>query len=62
MSSGLSKKEKLRSVILPFNMKERLSSMLNILMRSIERLKSELREVKLEMTTVKRRKMDKEKL
>jgi L-arabinose isomerase len=53
-------KEKFGPVIPLFNVNERLSSMLDISMRSVERLKSEVREIGHDMME-KKRKMDEEK-
>jgi hypothetical protein len=53
-------KEKLGPIIPLFNVNERLSSMLNMSMRSVERLKNEMRKIEHEMTASKR-KMDEEK-
>jgi len=53
-------KKKFGPVIVPFNVNERLSSMLDISMRSPERLKSEMREVEHDMME-RKRKMGKEK-
>jgi Sec-independent protein translocase protein TatA len=53
-------KEKLGPVIPLYNVNERLSSMLNISIRSIGRLKNEMREVENSMME-KKRKMDEEK-
>ena len=53
-------KEKFGPVIPLFNVNERLSSMLDISIRSVERLKSEMREIGHDMME-KKRKMDEEK-
>ncbi len=53
-------KEKFGPVIPLFNVNERLSSMLDISMRSVERLKSEMREIGHDMME-KKRKIDEEK-
>jgi chromosome condensin MukBEF complex kleisin-like MukF subunit len=53
-------KEKFGPVIPLFNVNERLSSMLAISMRSVERLKSEMKEIEHDMME-KKRKMDEEK-
>jgi Sec-independent protein translocase protein TatA len=53
-------KEKLGPIIPLFNVNERLSSMLNISMRSVERMKNEMREIEHEMMA-RKRKMDEEK-
>jgi hypothetical protein len=52
--------EKFGPVIPLFNVNERLSSMLDISVRSVERLKSEMREIEHDMME-KKRKMDEEK-
>ena len=52
-------KEKSGAVIPFFNVNERLSSMLGISLRSVERLKSEVRDIKHDMIE-KKRKIDKE--
>ena len=48
-------KEKFGPVIPLFNVNERLSSMLDISMRSVERLKSEMREIEHDMMEKKRK-------
>jgi chromosome condensin MukBEF complex kleisin-like MukF subunit len=53
-------KEKFGPVISLFNVNERLSSMLAISMRSVERLKSEMKEIEHDMME-KKRTMDEEK-
>jgi hypothetical protein len=53
-------KEKFGPIIPLFNVNERLSSMLNISTRSVERLKNEMREIEDSMME-RRRKMDEEK-
>ncbi len=53
-------KEKFGTVIPVFNVNERLSSMLNISLRSVERLNSEMRDIEHDMME-KKRKMDEEK-
>jgi hypothetical protein len=53
-------KEKFGSIIPLFNFNERLSSMLDISVRSVERLKSKMREIEHDMMEEKR-KMDQEK-
>jgi L-arabinose isomerase len=53
-------KEKFGTIIPLFNLNERLSSMLNISLRSLERLKSEMRDIEHDMME-KERKMDEEK-
>jgi L-arabinose isomerase len=53
-------REKFGTVIPVFNVNERISSMLNISLRSVERLKSEMRDIEHDMME-KKRKMDEEK-
>jgi L-arabinose isomerase len=53
-------KEKFGTAIPLFNVNERLSAMLNISLRSVERLKSEIRDIEHDMMENKR-KMDEEK-
>lgn len=53
-------KEKFGTVIPVFNVNERLSSMLNISLRSVERLRSEMRDIEHDMME-KKRKTDEEK-